>query len=40
MGGENRGAGLLSDPLSGEGFTPLSGTETVQSRLARKKKRG
>lgn len=40
MGGENRGEGLLSDPLSWKGFTPLSETETVQNRLARKKKRG
>lgn len=40
VGGENRGEGLLSDPLSWKGFTPLSETETVQSRLARKKTRG
>lgn len=40
VGGENRGEGLLSDPLSWKGFTPLSETETAQSRLARRKEDG
>lgn len=40
VGGEERGAGLLSAPLSWKGFTLLSGTESVQSRFAAQEERG